>query len=407
MHILFVHKNFPAQFGHIARHLIQQHGFRCTFVSETPPGEIDGIRKIRYAPKGGATAQTHYCSRTFENAIWHSAGVYEALRPLRDTLAPDLIVGHSGFGSTLFLPELFPNVPLINYFEYYYHPHNSDMDFRKDWPIPELSFLRSRARNAMLLLDLETCHAAYTPTRFQAGLFPDRYRSKIRVLHDGIDLSVWHRRETPARQVGGLAIPPETRVVTYAARGLESMRGFDIFMKAAKRICERRSDVIFLVAGSDRVCYGGDLGHIKEKSFVEYVLKQDQYDPKRIHLLGRVSPETLAELFSISDLHIYLTVPFVLSWSMLNAMACGCTVLGSNTAPVTEIIRPNENGLLCDFHDVEGIAETVLKVLDDPAAFRHLGAAAAETIRTQFSLDVMMPQMLRFYEDSIGVRFKH
>ena len=142
MHVLFVHQNFPAQFGHIARHLIRTRGWTCTFVSKTPGGEVDGIRKIAYTTAGGARETTHYCSRTFENAIWHAHGVYEACKAHPD-LRPDLIVGHSGFGSTLFLPELYPDVPIVNYFEYYYHPHQSDMDFRPEFPPDELDYLRT------------------------------------------------------------------------------------------------------------------------------------------------------------------------------------------------------------------------------------------------------------------------
>ena len=133
MHVLFVHQNFPAQFGHIARHLIRSRGWTCTFVSKTPAGKVDGIEKVEYTTRGGARETTHYCSRTFENAVWHAHGVYEACKA-RPDLRPDLIVGHSGFGSTVYLPELYPDVPIINYFEFYYHPHQSDMDFRPEFP---------------------------------------------------------------------------------------------------------------------------------------------------------------------------------------------------------------------------------------------------------------------------------
>ena len=132
MHILFVHKNFPAQFGHIAGYLIKQKGYRCSFVSETAPGMVGGIQKIQYKPAGGAVEQTLYYARTFDNAVGHAAGIDQALKPLVTRLRPDLIVGHSGFGSTLFLPELFPGTPVINYFEYFYYAHNSDMDFRPE-----------------------------------------------------------------------------------------------------------------------------------------------------------------------------------------------------------------------------------------------------------------------------------
>ncbi len=397
MHVLFVHKNFPAQFGHIAQYLTRNRRYRCSFVSEHPSERVGGAQKIQYRPVGGATEKTHYFARTFENAVAHAHGVYDALKPLRATLKPDLIVGHSGFGSTLFLPELFPNTSIINYFEYFYHAHNSDMDFRQDFPTLEQDVLRSRARNAMILLDLEYCAAGYSPTEFQKSLLPHVYQPKVRVIHDGISTEYWKREESPARAVGDRAFDPETRIVTYVSRGFESMRGFDIFMRAAKKIYQQYPNVVFLVVGADRVAYGGDLKYIPEQSFKEYVLNQDEYDLDRILFLGNVPPRELVHIFSLSDLHIYLTVPFVLSWSLLGAMACGCTILASDTAPVREVIQHERNGLLCDFFDVDGFAAQALRVLQEPAAFRELGQAAEETIRQKYSLDVTMPQMVSFY----------
>lgn len=399
MHILFVHKNFPAQFGHIAGHLIKAKGYRCSFVSETPPGIVAGIHKIQYKPQGGAVEQSLYYSRTFDNAIGHTAGIYQALKPLVHQVRPDLIVGHSGFGSTLFLPELYPGAPIINYFEYFYHPHNSDMDFRPEWPVMEADVLRSRARNAMILLDLEYCAAGYSPTEFQASLMPAAYRDKVRVLHDGIDTDFWQRRVPAERTVGKYKFAPDARLVTYVSRGFESMRGFDIFMRAAKKIYTANPKVIFLIVGSDRVAYGGDLKFIQEKTFREHVLKQDDYDLNRLLFLGPVPPAELARIFSLSDLHIYLTVPFVLSWSLLNALACGCTVLASDTAPVREFIRDGETGLLQNFFDVEGLAHAALEVLKDPEAYRHLGRAGEQLIREHYSLAQIIPRMTAFYED--------
>lgn len=402
MHVLFVHRNFPAQFGHIARHLITEKGWRCSFVSETDPGNVSGIRKIQYKVSGGATKATHFCSRTFENGVWHASAVYDSVRTLRDELSPDLIVGHSGFGSTLFLPELWPGIPVISYFEYFYRPHGSDIDFRTEWPVPTENFLRSRARNAMILLDLEYCTAGYSPTRWQHSLLPQGYADKIRVIHDGIDTSVWHRRADVPRHASLPSLHPETRLITYVSRGFESMRGFDVFMRSAKRIYSEYPNVKFLVVGSDRVCYGGDLAHIKEKSFREHVLKQDTYDMDKFIFPGRVPPEQLAALLSASDLHVYLTVPFVLSWSMLNAMACGCVVLGSSTPPVEEFIQEGKTGLLAAFSDVDTIAAKALAVLRDPDAFRPLGDAAVELIQTRYSLATVLPEIVTFYESTAG-----
>jgi len=403
MHVLFVHKNFPAQFGHIASYLIRDHGFRCSFVCELPPGNFEGIDRIQYKTKGGATRSTHYCSRTFENCAWHSHAVYEAMQA-RPDVKPDLIVGHSGFGSTLWLADLYPDTPIINYFEYYYRSKDSDLDFRPDFPVKPLDVLRSRTRNSMILLDLQTCSQAYAPTQYQKSLFPEEYQPKIEPIFDGVDTNIWTRRENVPRTVSGLEIPAGKKIVTYVSRGFESMRGFDVFMKVAKKICDARDDVVFLCVGSDRVCYGGDLNRIDDDSYRAHVLKQDNYDLDRFLFTGRVEPNELVNVFSLSDLHIYLTVPFVLSWSMMNALSCGCTVLGSATPPVKEMIQHGENGLMADFFDVDGLTELALKVLDDPEAHRYMGEAGAKMIRESYSLEKNLPKMLELYERTLNGR---
>ncbi len=396
MHILFVHKNFPAQFGHIAAALVRQ-GHRCTFVSQAPAGTVDGIERIPYSLRGGATRQTHYCSRTFENTVWHAHGVYEALEA-RPDVHPDLIVGHSGFGSTLFLKDLYPDVPLVNYFEYFYHPRNSDLDFRPEWPPSTLDRLRSYTRNAMILLDLEHCAAGYTPTRFQHALFPQAYRSRIEIIHDGIDTALWHPGAWQSTKFL-LEVPRNSRIITYVSRGFESMRGFDVFLQAARKIYTRRPEAHFLVVGEDRVAYGGDLQHTGGESFREHLWRQDDYDLQHIHFLGRLPPRVLASLLARSDLHIYLTAPFVLSWSLLDAMSCGCTVLASDTAPVREVVEDGRNGLLCDFFDADGFAEAALEVLRTPQRYRRtLGAAARRTIERNYALDVTLPRLQRLFQ---------
>jgi glycosyltransferase involved in cell wall biosynthesis len=392
MHTLFVHPSYPGQFGHVARSLVREWGDTCTFVCEESHRDDGEVRRIAYRPAGPARP-TGYLIQDFESSLSHATGVFDALKPLQRKLKPDLIVGHANWGSTLFLPEVFPDVPIIDYFEYYHQPHGSAIDFRPDFPPAERAILRHRVQNAHLLLQLESCDAGYSPTDFQARLLPDRYRSKIRVIHDGIDTSVWRRSMDP------VGPPGETRIVTYVARGFEAMRGFDIFMHVAKRIYELYPNVVFLVVGSDSVEYGSDLEHIEEKSLKEHVLAQGDYDLDRIRFLGWLSQDSLVRVLSLSDVHIYLTAPFVLSWSLLNAMACGCTVLASDTEPVREVIRDGENGLLRGFFDEEGLAETAVAVLKEPQDYRHLGKAAERTIRDRYSTDVVLPRMRSFYAE--------
>lgn len=414
MHVLYVHQNFPAQFGHIAHHLVQKLGWRCSYLSETPAGNVGGIEKIQYKLQGGATKQNHFCSRTFENTVWHCDGVYQALKR-RPDFRPDLIVGHSGFGSTLFLRELYPDVPVINFFEYYYVPHDpeGDMDFRRDlgWATPEAKYLRSYCRNAMILLDLQNCQVGYTPTRFQFSKFPRNYHDKLRVIFDGVDRGVYHgfneELRPPVAQRGdrtvcGVTVPADHRIISYCSRGFESMRGFDIFFRAAKFITQRYPKVKIIIVGTDRIAYGGDESYLNGyKSFKDWVIAREQpVDMSNIHFVGRQDPRELARLMAMSDLHIYLTVPFVLSWSMMDALSCGAVVLGSNTPPVREMIRDGENGLLADFFSPEDFADKAVRVLENPDEYRPLGRSAERMIAEQYSLEAVLPQMLSLYEEA-------
>lgn len=411
MQVLYVHQNFPAQFGHVASHLVRSLGWKCWFVSETPGGEAGHVEKIQYTRAGGATQQTHFCSRTFENAVFNCDGVFAALKARAD-VKPDLIVGHSGFGSTLFLRDLYPDVPVINLFEYFYRPGHpeSDMGYRKDlgWELPEIYFRRARCRNAMILLDLENCAAGYAPTEFQRSTLPDAYQDKLRVIFDGVERSCYHGHgealrppveQRGTRQIAGVSVPASTRVVTYVSRGFESMRGFDLFMRSAQAIAREFPDVLFFVVGTDRIAYGGDEAFLpKGVSFKDWVLSREEYDLSRFRFVGNLPPGALGQLLAASDVHVYLTVPFVLSWSMMDAMSCGAVVIGSDTAPVREMIRDGENGLLVDLFDTDEIAATAVEVLRDLAAYRPLGRAAERMIEERYSVEAVLPRMIEFYQ---------
>lgn len=388
--ILFLHPSYPGQFGHVARALAAD-GNRCIFVCEEVREEHDGVQILPYEPIRPAR-RNGYLTQDFEDAVSRAHVVYEILKHQRNELAPDLIVGHANWGSSLFVSELFPDVPVVDYFEYFHQPHGSQIDFRPDFPPAERTVLRHHVQNASALLRLEACTAGYTPTSHQQGLLPERYRPKVRVIHDGIDTSFWRRSFQPGAT-------PGPRIVTYVSRGLEAIRGFDIFMRVAKRICDVHPDVVFMVVGSDEAVYGDDLEHLGGSTLKAHVLRQGDYDLDRIRFLGWVPRERLVDVLSLSDLHIYLTTPFVLSWSLLNAMACGCTILASDTDPVREVITDGANGLLRGFFDVEGLADTALEVLEDPERYRRLGEAAERTIHERFAVDVVLPRIRSFYEE--------
>jgi glycosyltransferase involved in cell wall biosynthesis len=357
---------------------------------------------VKYANRGGAVETTHFCSRTFENGVWHAAGVHDALAAAPD-IRPDLVVGHSGFGSTLYLRDLYPGTPIVNLFEYFYRVTGADLDFRPDFPARPVDRLRARTRNAMILLDLDNCDLGYCPTEWQRSRMPKEYDGKLRTLFDGVDTQLWKPDPAAPRIIGGRPLAPGTKVVTYVARGMEAMRGFDLFMKTAKRIGERRNDVLFVVVGADRVCYGGDERFTGGKTFKDWVMSQDHYDPSRFLFTGLMTEPDLARLLAITNLHLYWTVPFVLSWSMLNAMSCGSVVLASDTAPVREVIEHGRTGLLAPFFDVDSFTDAALKVLADPGGHADLGRAAAALVREKYSLDVSYPKFLNLCDDALSL----
>jgi len=403
MHVLFIHKNFPAQFRYIAPRLARDCGWKCTFLTEQTNHELPGVEKLLYTPVGGASLANHLCTRTFENTVAEASSVYETLKG-QPQLQPDLIVAHAGFGSSLFLPYLY-DAPIINFLEYYYRPVGSDLGYRPEMPVSEAALLRTRTRNAMLMLDLDNCTRGWTPTAYQRSYFPTEWQQKIDVIFDGIDTGIYYRRDDArARLTRELQIPEGARIVTYVARGFEFMRGFDIFMRSAKQIYEQFPDVVFVVVGSDRVCYGGDAGLIGSTSLREHILTHDSFNLSKFRFTGLVPEDRLADILSLSDVHIYLTEPFIASWSMVDAMSCGAVVLASDQICVREYISPGQNGLLVDFFDDRQLAAQAVEILRDPAAYRHLGEAARETVARKYSVDVAMPKLTEFFTSIAGQR---
>lgn len=401
MHVLFLHQNFPAQFGQVAQSLIEHHDCQCSFVNEKVHGNQAGIDCIQYQPASGATKHSHFCSRTFENQIWRSAAVLETLRK-RPDLQPDLIVAHSGFVSALFLRERYPDVPVVGYFEWYYHRYHSDFDFRQDLPLPGVEeAMRLRARNAGLLLDLQNCDAGYCPTDFQRSQLPTEYQPKLRTIFDGIDTRFWCPAEVEPREIAGVKIPDGHQVVTYVSRGFESMRGFDKFLQVADRLCGKHKNLTVIVVGEDRIAYGGDAKFTGGKSFKDWVIDEHDFDLSRVHFVGRVTPSELVRVFSASDLHLYWTVPFVLSWSLVNAMSCGCPILASDTAPVREMIHEGQTGRLADFFDVDRWVSTAGEMLSEVAASHAMGDRARKRIRDRYSLDSCLASMRSLYQDVV------
>ncbi len=410
MNVLFIHDAFPAQFGRLGQELATGHGWRCQFLVQslsscpTPTKEMLQAVELHQMPM---TAE----HRTGDGIPWpqiygqfleQCRSVFDVLRA-RPGIRPDLVVAHGGRGApTLFLRDLL-DCPIINYCEYYFATSHRDISYRIDLPPAEPAPFFPRCINAPTLSVLVDCDAGYSATEWQRSSFPERFRSKIEVHFDGIETELYRPGPAP-RRVGERAIPAGTRVVTFVSRGLESIRGFDLFMKVADRIGRARPDVLFVVVGGEEIHYGWDKLHTGVPSFKQWVLSRGDYDLSRFVFLGRVLPAQLADILRLSDLHIYLTAPFVLSWSLLNAMSSGCVVLGSDVPPVREVLRPGENGLIGPLFDVEFLTESALRVLDDPAEFAPMGKAARRTIEESYSLEVSIPPIRDFFERVASTR---
>jgi glycosyltransferase involved in cell wall biosynthesis len=402
MHVLFVHRAFPAQFGQLALKLSRRYGWKCScmfqHLSRCPSPTPEMLQCLELCPIQGAPDP-----RTDENLAWPQnfgrtleigRAVFETVR-VRG-LHPDLVVGHGGLTATLLLRDLL-DCPLVDYCEYYFAPRHRDLTYRVDLPAIEAELFYPRCINAATLLNLSAADSAYTPTAWQRQSFPERFQPKIEVHFDGVDTELYRPGKLP-RVLADQPVSADTRIVTFAARGLESVRGFDIFLNVARRILRERNDVMFAVAGDDGVYYGWDKLRTGGISFKEWALRRADVDPAHFVFLGHIEPAQLAEVLCLSDLHIYLTVPFVLSWSLFNALACGCTVLAGDVPPVREIIEPGRNGLLEPLFDDERIASTALHVLRHPADFGPLREAARAQIEQSYSLDVAVPPMHDYFE---------
>ncbi len=410
MHVLFIHQAFPAQFGRLALELARRHGWQCSFVVRhlsrcpTPTPEMLQRLRIIALPRESRQSGPAPWNQSLGSFLQLCGTVNDVVRS-RPELRPDLVVSHCGLGPSLFLRELLA-CPFVHYFEYYLGRPRHDLIYRVDLPAVDFAPFYPRCINAGTLLGLVDGPHGYTPTHYQRQSFPERFRSRIEVHFDGIDTELYRPRNGSARAeltslLGGRSLPAGTRLVTFVARGLESMRGFDLFLRLAGRIARQRPDVLFAVAGGDESYYGWDHQVTGGISFKQWALARTDCDPSRLVFLGQIEPEQLAVVLRHSDLHINLTVPFVLSWSLFNALACGCVVLASDVEPVREVIEPGVNGLVEPLFDIDSLAETALRVLDDPAAYQPLGRAARATIEERYSLEVAVPALKDYFERQV------
>ena len=402
MRLLFVHKHFPGQFLNLAVAFAAQPGNEVVFISTESGFDVPGIKTIEVKPSRTSTAPTHHYLQGFENAVLLGQAVYRAAAALRqDGFVPDLIYAHAGFGPGLYMKDIFPESPIIGHFEWFYHPSDSDSDFLSSETVSEDESLRIRTKNAELLLELTQCDYGICPTAFQMDQFPPEFQSKLQVIHEGIDTSFFSPTERGELTLGDLQLKDGVEIVTYTTRGMEPYRGFPQFMRALAYLQGLRPNLHAVIAGTDAVYYGQP--REDSKSWKEAMLDElPALDHSRIHFTGPLAIQDYRRVLRASHAHVYMTVPFVLSWSLLEAMSTGCSIVGSATAPVCEVIDDGTTGLLTDFFDPFRLATRVGELLDDRDSAEKLGQAARAYMVEHYDLGSVLPSHFRLASHLLG-----
>jgi glycosyltransferase involved in cell wall biosynthesis len=390
MRYLFIHQNFPGQFLHLLRHLAKQQKHDLLFITENTANHMNGVRKIVHGLGRKAATDIHPDASEFEMAMIRATTVADAGRKLKSLgFTPDIIIGHQGWGEMLNLCDVWPGTPLLGYQEYYYNEEGFDVGFDPEFPQPRESFGRVRAKNAINLLALTNPGHGFTPTLFQHSTYPDWARPHITVLHEGVNLAVCKpdpSLRTRVTTLAGYKVKPAEKLVTFVVRDLEPYRGFHVFMRALPRLLAARPDVRVILVGGDAVSYGArlDRGTWRERITDEIAPRTDM---TRVHFAGRVPYETYVKILQRSDAHVYLTYPFVASWSLREAMATGCALVVSDTAPVREFVTHRKTGLMVPFLQPDAIADGVLTLLADGALSGRLRRAARAWAEKNLDMD--------------------
>ncbi len=397
MKLLFLHQNFPGQYRQLVDFLVAQGGHEIVFLTQRRGvPETPGLRVIRYAPHHRPAKDAYGLSRYWEECAGAGFGAAQAAAALKEEgFTPDVILGHVGWGELTFLKQVWEDVPIIGFFEYYFLAKGGSVGFDPEFPANAHTPFIMHARNAVNYINLETVDVGQSPTHWQKNSYPESFHSKIYTCHDGIRTDQLTPDPDASIELGrlGRAVTRDDEIFTYMARNMEPTRGFHVFMRALPHILKARPNARALIIGGNETSYGKESS--AEGGYRAEMEREvgDAVDWSRVHFLGRVPFEDYQRIIQISRCHIYLTVPFVLSWSLLESMSMGATIVASDVAPVREAITHGETGLLVDFFQPEQLAAEVVKVLGSPADYAHLGPAArAHVVETYDFLTRCLPE---------------
>lgn len=398
MRILFMHNNFPGQYRRILGYIRENMpGMDLTAATLAGNEQKFAAKRVNYKPHREPSDKIHPAVHGIEKAVLLGQAAYKGLMPLVNKgYKPDIILSHSGWGANMFLKDMFPDAKLLTYYEWYYHSRFSDGDFLRGEAYDANGQLRIRMKNTPILQDLAAMDWGQSPTAFQHSKFPDIFKDRISVLHDGVDTDFFAPSDKAKVTIGDKTFTAEDEVITYVARGMEPYRGFPQFIETVSLLQKRRPNLQAVVLGNDRVAYGA--ARPDGKTYKEWALEEFTPDLDRLHFLGLQPLKVFRSLMQITSAHVYLTVPFVLSWSMLEAMSSGALIVGSDTDPVKELITDGENGLLVPFHEPEAIADKLDHVLSNRQDYVPLRNAARSHIVAKYSIKDLLPKYWQLIE---------
>ena len=408
--ILFIHQNFPGQFRHLAPALAAQ-GHQVQALAITGQ-DLPGVKLHAYRPSRGSSASIHPLASEFETKIIRGEACAHAMLKLRDEgFTPDLVIAHPGWGEALFVKDVWPRCKLLSFLEFYYASAGTDVGFDPEFARQGFyEDARLRVKNANNLLSLEASDFGLSPTHWQKASHPLWTQDRIEVIFDGVDTRVVKpdpsAQLTLKKETGtSFSLTHKDELVTFVNRNLEPYRGYHIFMRALPKVLSTRPNARVLIVGGDGVSYGAKAPEGKKWKHIFLDEVKADLDLNRVHFLGNIPYPLFIKLLQVSRCHVYLTYPFVLSWSCIEALAAGCVVVGSDTGPVKEAIEDGVNGLLVDFFDHVTLAEKIIATLSDPGRFNHIRHNARHTAKERYDLSsVCLPRQLTLIESILSGR---
>lgn len=402
--ILFLHRTFGGQFGFFGGWLAEQ-GWDVTYAYCADHGEeysVPGAHSVQFqAPSFGIPKGDYRYILDF--AASTAMGAAEMMYRMRDLegYVPNIVIAHVGWGVGLCVKQIWPDTTYIAYHEWYYTTRNWDKGGRQEKPAMLTALVAERMSNLPIIAEIDTADANWCPTQFQASRFPPILRPFLTVISDGVDCETNLPNPDAKIDFSWLSLPSEAKVLTYATRGMEPVRGFPQFMMALQLLQQRRNDFHTVVLANEKVSYGAPLPD--GESWRLRMIDKLDLDQSRLHIFGMRPRQDYQRVLQASTVHCYFSEPFVTSWSLSDALAAGCMVIGSDTAPVRELVADMETGVLVDMDDPEEVADMIEWAFDHPNEAAKIRQCARNAMLSKHDSRTIFPEKERVLRQLAGL----